>query len=434
MAVMRVRGTDRWALAPLSVPDFRRLLGGNALWWLTMFMETIAIGWLVLELTNSAWSLALVGFCRSIPLLLFGFAAGALTDRIGRRRVILTAQAVTLTLYGLMAWLAWAGVIGVWQLGLISFGLGCAWAFDWPARRAVIPDLIGKALTLDAMLLESFLQGIARMAGPVLAGWLIAVYGAAGCFAAMALFSAAALWSLLGLPRSPAVTTTHVKGSAWSSLGASIRYAAGNQVILGVLLITIVLNLWLIPYMTLLPMFARDVLGQGPVGLGLLGAASGIGSFIGLLLIGVLRRSVSNGMIFLGGTFALAMALVVFSQSTWYGLSWAMLLIAGIGQLCFGIMQSSIILIAAIDEMRSRVLGLLVIAIGADPFGKLETGLLAELFGAPAALGIQAVLGAIAVAVIAIALPGLRGRASNEPPIPAPASAAAVGQTAEIAG
>lgn len=433
MAVMRARGTDRWALAPLRVPDFRRLLGGNALWWLTLFMEVIVVGWLVLELTNSAWALALVGFCRSVPLLLFGFVAGALTDRIGRRRVILTAQAATLLLYALLAWLAWAEVIDVWQMGLISFGLGCAWAFDWPARRAVMPDLIGKALTLDAMLLESFLQSIARIAGPVLAGWLIAAYGAAGCFAAMALLSASALWSLLGLPPSQVVTTTYVKGSPWSSLGASIRYACNNQVILGVLLITVVLNLWLIPYMTLLPMFARDVLGQGPVGLGMLGAASGIGSFVGLLVIGMLRRSVSNGMIFLGGTFALAIALVVFSQSTWYGLSWTMLLVAGIGQLCFGIMQSSIILIAALDEMRSRVLGLLVIAIGADPFGKLETGLLAEFFGAPAALGIQALLGAIAVAVIAIALPGLRGRASNEAPT-VPVVTASGGEPAEVAG
>ncbi len=190
-------------------------------------------------------------------------------------------------------------------------------------------------------------------------------------------------------------------------MGESLRYAGRSQPILGVLLITVVVNLFLVPYMTLLPIFARDVLNQGPLGLGLLGAASGVGSFTGLVLINWIRRSVSNGWILTVGTFSMCLALLVFSQSGIYNLSWAMLLFTGIGQACFGIMQSSIVLLTASDEMRSHTMGVLVLAIGSDPLGKLQTGFLAQSLGAPAAMGIQAGAGAVAIIAVALALPGL---------------------------
>jgi len=198
--------------------------------------------------------------------------------------------------------------------------------------------------------------------------------------------------------------------SPWTVLGETLHYVKSSQPILGVMLITIVMNLLIIPYMTLLPVFARDVLGQGPVGLGILGMASGIGSFIGLGVTNTVRRHVSNGWIFTAGTFGMALALVAFSQSSVFGVSWALLLCVGMGQACFGIMQSSIILLTASDEMRSRTMGILVLAIGSDPVGKLQTGALAQNFGAPFAVGLQAALGAVAIVAIAVMLPGLRAR------------------------
>ena len=106
----------------------------------------------------------------------------------------------------------------------------------------------------------------------------------------------------------------------------------------------------------------------------------------------------------------MALALMVFSQSAHFGLSWIMLLVAGIGQACFGIMQSSIVLLAASDEMRSQTMGVIVLAIGSDPVGKVQTGALAESLGAPAAVGIQAAVAAVLLVAIAIALPGLHAR------------------------
>jgi hypothetical protein len=261
------------------------------------------------------------------------------------------------------------------------------------------------------MLLENFVQGCSRILGPFAAGLLIASAGPAGCLGVMCLLSGAALLSVRHLSKQPIQRINkRPMVSPWSVLAQSLRYVGSNQSIMGVILITVVLNLLMIPYMTLLPVFARDVLHQGPVGLGLLSTAAGTGSFIGLFMTNVLRRYLSNGWILTGGTFGMALALVAFSQSSVYGLSWGMLVVAGIGQACFGIMQSSIILLTASDEMRGQTMGVLVLAIGSDPFGKLMTGALAETMGAPVAVGIQAGVAAVLLAVIAVTLPGLRVR------------------------
>jgi hypothetical protein len=270
------------------------------------------------------------------------------------------------------------------------------------------------------MLLENFAQGWARILGPLAAGWLVAAFGPVGCYVVMAALSGTALVNVYALSRQPIPRTSlRPLASPWTVLGQSLRYVKSSQPILGVMLITIVMNLLILPYMTLLPVFARDVLGQGPVGLGILSMASGIGSFVGLGLTNVVRRRVSNGSIFAGGTLGVALALVFFSQSSVYGLSWGLLLCAGMGQACFGIMQSSIILLTASDEMRSRTMGILVLAIGSDPVGKLQTGVLAQAFGAPFAVGVQAAAGAAAIIAIAVLLPGLRAR-------PQPSGATAV--------
>jgi MFS family permease len=397
--------------SPLRNADFRQLLGSNALWWVTAFMETIVFGWLVLEMTNSPWTVALVGFCRSLPFLLFGFMGGTVADRFGRRRVIVTAQASNFIVY-IGLWSAiFFDVLQIWHLALASMAIGSAWSFDWPARRSLLPDLIGKRMTVEAMLLENFVQGCSRILGPFIAGVLLASTGPLGCISLMTVLSAMAMVSVRQLskqqiPRenkSPLV-------SPWSIVGHTLRYVGTSQAILGVILITVVLNMLMIPYMTLLPVFARDVLGQGPVGLGLLSTASGIGSFIGLILTNYLRRYLSNGWIMVGGTFGISLALVVFSQSVVYELSWAMLFFAGMGQACFSIMQSSIILLTASDEMRGQTMGVLVLAIGSDPVGKLMTGAIAENAGAPVAVGIQASVAAVLLLLIGFFLPGLRAR------------------------
>ena len=377
-------------------------------------MEMTVTGWLVLEMTDSAWQVALVGFYRSAPIVLVGFLTGPLAGRFGRLRVIQASQMATLATTGLIALLLWAGLLEFWHLAVCAALLGTCWTLGWTTRRSLVPDLVGKARIVDAILLENVAQNVSRVLGPFSAGALIAWLDAGGCYTMIAVASAASLAAALMIT---GVNLPRVQASVASPLAVVIdglRYCRRNQAILGDLLITVAMNLLAFPYMTLLPVFARDVLHQGPIGLGLLGAASGIGSFVGILAISQVRRVVSSGWIFGSGSFFMAVSLVAFAASTHFHLSLGLLVVSGIGQACFSVMQSAIILVTASDDMRDRAMGAVAIAIGSGPPGRLQVGALAEAFGAPIAVGLTATAAALMVAAVTVGLPGFR-RATEAP-------------------
>ncbi len=393
---------------PLASADYRLLLGSSTLWWLAHYMEMLVLGWLVLELTNSPALVGLVAFCRAIPVLFVGGFGGMLADRVGRRPLIIAAQTVTFTMYGAMALLLATGFAALWQLVVISLILGCAWAMDWPTRRALIPDLVGRARTLDALLLESLGMGIARTLGPFAAGFVLNAYDALGCFLTLSGLSAMSLLLLRALSRQTIPQTSSPSSATpWAQVRDSARYVRQNQPILAVTLITMIMNMLAFPYMNFLPVFARDILHQDPVGLGYLGAAVGFGSFCGLYLVGRVRHLAGPGQVFLVGTLALNIALLAFAYSTDFFFSWAMLLVVGLGHACFGILQSSIVLLAAADERRGQAMGAIAVAIGTGPFGRLLTGFLAQSYGAPIAVGGEAAASFLLVASLAAALPRL---------------------------
>ncbi|MCY4082288.1 MAG: MFS transporter [Caldilineaceae bacterium] len=399
----------------LANTDYRLLLGSSTLWWLAHYMEMIVLGWLVLEITDSAGLVGLVGFCRSIPSLLVGGFGGLLADRFGRRPLVIASQTITFCMYAIVAVLLAAGLLAIWHLVVIALTLGCAWAMDWPTRRALIPDLVGRPRVVDALMLENLGMSIARALGPLLAGLVLDAYDVLGCFLTLSGLSAISLLLLRALSRQPIPrTSSPTSASPLAQIRDSVLYVRQNQSILAVTLITMIMNMLAFPYMNFLPVFARDVLNQGPVGLGYLGASVGIGNVVGLFLVNWARRFTSPGWIFIAGTLLQCMALLTFTTSSVFAVSWALLLLVGIGHACFGIMQSSIVLLAAADERRGQAMGAIAVAIGAGPFGKLQTGILADAFGAPLAVGAEAALAALLVAAVAATLPELRQVDSSE--------------------
>lgn len=401
------------AWATLAIPDFRRLALSNFLWWQANLMEQVVLGWLVLELTDSPWQVALAGFARSAPYLISGFISGQVIDRVGRRKIILTAQTCNTLIYAAIALLLWLDQLALWHLMVGALAAGTAWSLDWPARRALIPDLVGKARTIDAIIVENFVQNFSRIFGPFAGGTLIALIGAQGCYWVLTLLSALTLLMLSGLAQQPlSRTALPVRRSPLAPIKEGLQYVRSSQPILAVLLITAIMNMLAFPYMTLLPVFARDVLHQGPVGLGILGAGNGIGAFLGLLVINQLRHRINPAWFFGIGSCFQAVALLCFANSTFFGLSLVLLICSGLGQACFSTMQSSIILLSASDEMRSRAMGTLVLAIGAGPLGRLQAGTLAQNFGTPLAVSIQTLLAALLVGAVVIKLPGLRQTAA----------------------
>jgi MFS family permease len=413
---VRVQSRKQSAFSILSNVDYRRLLAGTVLWWQCFFMEMVVLGWLVFDLSNSARMVSLVGFCRTLPLLLVSLFSGPIIDYFGRRRVVIAAQSANLTAYIAIVLLLWSGKAAPWNIAILAFCLGCAWAIDWPTRRSLVPDMLGKERMFDGLLLESFITGLARIIAPSMAGGLIARYGAIGCYIGMAILSACALTILIPLLRGSG--PRGAKGFRVASLPVAsegLRYIRSNQTLLAVVLITLVMNLWIFPYISLLPVFAREVLHKGPVELGFLSTGTGLGSFLGLIILNFLRQRVNVGTLFVVGTAWMCVALATFALSQVYPLSWAMLLCAGMGMACFGTLQSTIVLLSTSDEMRSRVMGILVLAIGGDPLGQLQIGTLAERFGVQATLVGQASAALLALILIVMVLPGvLRPQAQGD--------------------
>jgi MFS family permease len=387
---------------------------GTVIWWQCFYMEMVVLGWLVFDLSNSARMVSLVAFCRTLPLLLVSLFSGPIVDYVGRRRVVIAAQSANLTAYVAIVVLLWSGKAAPWNIAIVVFCLGTAWALDWPTRRSLVPDMLGKERMVDGLLLENFLSGFARIIAPSMAGALIARYGAIGCYIGMALLSICALTILMPLLRgSGPRDTKRFKMASLPVMGEGLRYVRSNQTILAVVLITLIMNTWIFPYVSLLPVFARDVLHKGPIELGFLSTGTGLGSFLGLLTLHFLRQRVSVGTLFVVGTGCMCGALAIFALSRVYPLSWAMLLCAGMGMACFGTLQSTIVLLSTSDTMRSRVMGIVVLAIGGDPLGQLQIGTLAERFGVQKTLVGQASAALLAVVVIVMFWPGVL-----RPPVP----------------
>jgi predicted MFS family arabinose efflux permease len=342
------------------------------------------------------------------PLLILGFFSGAIADRFVRRRIILFAQTVNMIVPIILIVLFATKTIQYWHLPVASAILGAMWALDWPTRRSLLPDLVGKERITDCILLEGVLQNTSRIVGPYSAGVIVKYLGVAGCFTALAVLSATALLILFRLSKPP--PRSHEEGlpPRRISVGELLRYIARDQTILGVLLVTIVMNNLYFPYMTILPVFARDVLGQGPVGLGVLGAVYGVGAFLGLLILNRIRRVWSANWIYIIGSMFQATIMIGFSFSTSFPLSVLMLTLAGLGQSSFAVLQSSIVLLSASDKMRSRTMGMLNLSIGVGAFGRMQLGALASSFGAPIALGSSCIAAVLLTVVITAVLPRFR--------------------------
>ena len=394
-------------LDPLRNRDFVRLWISNGLWWQSMWIEHLVIGWLALEMTDSAWRVALLGFFRSAPMPLVGMFGPLITERFLRRHLVVSSQAVTLATVVMLGLLHYHDELKYWHLTAAALVTGASWAFDWPTRRSMIPDMCGKARVVDAMFLDNALQSLTRISGPLAAGSLVGLLGTKWALLVLIVAAAISLSVLAGM-RSDSKAPERA-GSAARSLrrtSEGLQYVRGNRTILGVILITVAMNLWAFPYVDLLPVFARDILGRGALDLGLLGAAGGVGALLGLTALHFVRQRRSSSWIFAVSSVVSCVALIAFSQSLSFGLTLVILVVVGVGHAGFSCLQSAIILVESTDSMRARAMGALLLAIGFGPFGRLLAGALAQEWGAPFAVSVMSTGALLSVAAATLLLSG----------------------------
>jgi MFS family permease len=394
--------------------DFLFLWASGGVGYTCRWMEMGASGWLVLELTDSPWQLALVGVFRSAPMLAFGLLAGLIADRMSRQRIMMVAQTVSALVAAALLLLLVSAHLQPWHVFLGTFFLGVNNILDIPSRRSLIYDLVGPQHVVNAMSLETISNTLGKFAGPLLAGFFIELTGFQGVYLLLLMAYMVSLL-LIARVREKLTRPPALAQPIWPSLVGGIRYALRNRLVAAVLGITIIMNALAFSYVQILPVVARDHLQVGPGLMGILASADGIGTFIGALLLAVLGNVRHHGRIFVLGALLELVSLVAFAFSPSYLLSFALLLLIGIGNSGFSTMQSTIILLSTSPEMRGRALGVMGLCIGATPLGLLELGALAEVLGARTAIAVNAVAGLSLLLPVLISTPLLSGRPTPGP-------------------
>ena len=376
--------------------------------YISRWMQMTLLIWLVLDLTGSPFRVALVGFFGMAPLLLFGAVGGVLVDRVDRRRLLITMQMLNLTSGVVMASLLLSENVQYWHAYGVIFASGLGWAFDMPSRRSIVLDLIGRAKVTNAMALDSMGMHASRMAGPALAGGFIAAVGVTGgYYVVIALY----LLSIVFLAPLKLPARTSVTGSVSfaRNLADGFAYVRTDRIILATVIITVLMNLLLFPYMQMVPVIARDTIGVGPGLIGILMGADGLGAIIGSVSIASARQIRYHGRVYLAGSLIALTMVLAFAASRWFAVSLPVLVLLGLGTAGFGTMQSTIVVISAKEEMRGRALGVISLAIGAGPIGALMIGALAEATTPATAVAIFAIVGLITVGAVGWLMAEIRG-------------------------
>lgn len=390
--------------SPLRHRNFRLLWTGLLVSNAGNWMQMVAQNWLVLELSNNPFYLGLMGFARAVPLVILSLVGGAVADRLDRRRVLFFTQGIMTLQSVTLAALAYTGLVEVWHVILLSAVNAAAFAFDQPSRHSLMPDLVPREDLLAALSLNAIAFNGASVFGPSLAGPVVALVGIPGAFVINAV-SYGAIVIALFLMQVPPRTVPPRRG-VWQELLAGLRYVRDHRVILGILGMGTVTSLFARPFNQFVSVFARDVLGQGVGGYGLLQSAPGLGTILFSLYMARRGDRGDKGRVLLWSGLAFTGFLVAFALSPWYPLSWLLLVILGGLNTTFMTHANTLIQENSDPAVRGRVISLYTLtALATMPLGQMPMGALVRAVGAPMAVSLLALVAGAGVWLIARRVP-----------------------------
>ena len=389
-------------------PNYRLLWPANLLSYTSRWMQMTILGWLVLQLTDSPWLVALVGFFGMAPMLVLGLVGGLLADTANRKTVILSTQVAGLSASTIMLVLLATGSEQFWHAYVIVAVTGTSWALEMPSRRSTIHDLLGGSGMTNGVALDTVGMSASRMIGPALAGLLISTSGFVGAYVAVVVSCLTAVTLLMRFTLAATPAQERASASLTKNLVEGVRYVWGHPALRATVTVTVIMNLLMFPYQHLVPVISRDILNVGPGPMGVLLAGAGMGAMIGAALVASATRIRYHGRLYIGGSALSFAALLLFAVSRWYSLSLPALVLLGLGSAGFSTMQASIVMLVARMDVRGKALGVVSLAIGASPIGALVEGVVAGILGPEFALGINATAGLVCIALVAALLPALR--------------------------
>jgi MFS family permease len=402
-AARRKRSRLPRGLAAFKHRNYRLFYFGQFISVTGTWMQTLAQSWLVLSLTSSAFQLGLVSVFQFAPMLVLGLFAGAIADRVPKRKLLVCTQAISAVLAGTLAILTFTDTVQLWQVYTLAFLLGVNNAFDMPTRQAFVVEMVGKEDLTNAIALNSSIFNAARIVGPAIAGALLAVFGPAVCFAINSVSYIAVITGLLMMQLAPTVRV-QTNQRRLEQIREGLRYVRRTPEILRpIVLVGFVAtfgmntNIWV-------PLLAKNDLNSGAGGFGLLMSSMGAGSLAGALGLAFLVSSVKRWMLFsTAGALGVGLLLLALVGAVPLAIPIAMLVMAGIGLVSTTTMAiaNTTVQAASPDELRGRIMSVYTtVFTGTAPFGALVASSIANRFGTPASLLLGGTITLLAVTAV----------------------------------
>jgi MFS family permease len=390
----------KFTFRALKYRNYRLFFTGQSVSLIGMWIQNVAMGWLVYRLTSSATLLGVVGFAESIPILFLTPFAGVLVDRWNRRRILIVTQLLFMIQAFVMSFLILTDMIQIWHIIMLSVFLGMVNAIDATTRQSFWVEMIEDKEDLgNAIALNSSMYNSARLVGPAFAGIVIAAVGEGICFLLNGISYIAIIIALLAMKLSPKVQEAG-KTNFMQGLKEGIKYASGILPIRYTLLLLALISFIANPYLVLMPVVAKEVLGRGAQVLGYLVGCSGLGALTGAIFIASQKSNRNLANFIFGGAFISGIGFIVFSISKALLLSLISVFVISFGIMMIIAFCNILIQTVVDDDKRGRVMALHVLALmGMTPFGNLLLGILSSRISVPYTffiVGIIVVLGALA--------------------------------------
>jgi predicted MFS family arabinose efflux permease len=393
--------------------EYRLIWYGQIFASMGTWMDQVTRGWLIYELTDSALQLGLVRGVQAIPFLLLSPVAGSVADRYSRKMQVVLTQIANGFLYTVTALLIFTGQIRPWHVYITAVLMAIVQVFLQPARAALISDAVPASNLTNAIGLNAVVFNAARSTGPALAGVLIAKFGTGGAYFVQAIFFfLATIWTTQLRSAERSAAGFHGHSAHEESFGQSIiegwKFSWRNEVVRTALLIVMFVSLLIVPFTTLLPVFARDILQVGATGQGLLLTAMGVGAVCSAVLIASAGDRLPRGMLMLGSVTLYGFIIVTFAASHWFWLSMVLMTIVGLCHVHSHALVQTIIQSYSPSEFRGRTMAIFHMSQVVMTAGAMLFGALSSMVGAQWAVASMGAVGAVIMIGIALALPGAR--------------------------
>jgi MFS family permease len=369
-----------------EVHAFRWLWSSHFLYVMSLVMSRLALGWLALDLTNSALWVGIATGVEGAGKIIWGFAAGVLVDRLDKRALLLMGQLLFGVLGLIMGMLILLHQVAMWNVLIVAFLLGAADATLAPAANAITYQVVGRERVMNASAVNMLGFNLARTIGAALAGILIERSGLGACYLVMGGLACLGALPMIGIRGDFRSTASHAP--FWRALRAGLRYTWHDGALRRVLGLSMIVEAFGFSHYTMISVIARDVLKVGAEGYGYLSAAGGIGASLGTLALASLGDVKQKGRLMWAVTTSAGVGIILFALSRSYPLSLLLALCNGAVLASYDALMQAVVQLLTPDAMRGRVLSLYVLTFGFTSVGGTVVGLIASAAGAPLAISL----------------------------------------------